>query len=79
MKITMDIDCTPEEMRDLLGLPDVKTMQNEMMQEIRTRMMAGLDAMDPAEALKTWMPGVTGLDQLQSFFGMMAQGGKKKE
>lgn len=79
MKITMEIDCTSEEMRDLLGLPDVKTMQNEMMQEIRGRMMAGLDAMDPTEALKTWMPGVTGLDQLQNFFAMMAPGGRKKE
>ncbi|WP_420846806.1 DUF6489 family protein [Microvirga tunisiensis] len=27
MKITMDVECTPEEARAFLGLPDVKPMQ----------------------------------------------------
>jgi hypothetical protein len=29
MKIKLDIDCTPEEMRAFFGLPDVKPMQEK--------------------------------------------------
>ena len=31
MKVTVDIDCTPEEARTFFGLPDVKPMQKAMM------------------------------------------------
>jgi len=30
MKITMNIDCTPDEARAFFGLPDVKPMQEKM-------------------------------------------------
>ena len=30
MKITMNVDCTPEEARAFLGLPDVKPMQEQL-------------------------------------------------
>ena len=76
MKITMNVDCTPEEARAFLGLPDPKPMQDELMQEMRDRSMAAVAAMDPAEILRTWMPAMTGLDQMQSFFAKM--GGDKR-
>jgi len=72
MKINLSVDCTPEEARTFLGQPDLKPMQEELMQEIRKRMMAGLVAMDPAEMLRTWMPARTGLEQMQDFFAKMA-------
>jgi hypothetical protein len=72
MKITMNVDCTPEEARAFLGLPDLKPMQDELMQEMRSRAMAAAAAMDPAEILRTWMPAMTGLDQMQAFFAKMA-------
>jgi len=31
MKITLDIDCTPEELRSFFGLPDVRPMQEEQL------------------------------------------------
>ncbi len=75
MKITIDVDCTPEEARAFLGLPDVATMQRALMEEIGTRMSAGLEAMDPETLMKTWMPlGVQGLEQAQKMF--WAQFGK---
>lgn len=72
MKINLSLDCTPEEARTFLGQPDLKPMQEELMQEMRKRMMAGLVAMDPAEMLRTWMPARTGLEQMQDFFAKMA-------
>ncbi len=75
MKITIDVDCTPEEARAFLGLPDVAPMQQALMEEIGERMSAGLDAMDPETLMKTWLPlGVQGLEQAQKVF--WAQFGK---
>ena len=72
MKINLSFDCTPEEARTFLGQPDLKPMQEELMQEMRKRMVAGIAAMDPAEMLRTWMPARTGLEQMQDFFSKMA-------
>ena len=55
MKITVDIDCTPEEARHFFGLPDVKPMQDALMQQIQDRMSANLQAMEPEAMLKTWL------------------------
>lgn len=69
MKISIDIDCTPDEARDFLGLPDVKPMQDAMMQEIQKQMTSNLQAMDPETLFKTWLPAqVQGLEQMQKFF-----------
>ncbi len=69
MKIRIDVDCTPEEARTFLGLPDVAPMQEAIVEEIRKRMMSGLEAMDPETLMKTWMPlGLQGLEQAQKMF-----------
>ena len=47
MKITIDIDCTPEEARTFMGLPDVAPLQKEMMQEIGDRLKSTMKSMDP--------------------------------
>ena len=72
MKITMNIDCTPEEARSFLGLPDLKPMQDWLMQEMQERMMTGMQAADPQELLKSWFPATTGFDQMQAFFAQLA-------
>ena len=82
MKITLDIDCTPEEARAFLGLPDVAPMQAAVMEELRKRMSAGLETMDPETLVKTWMPlGLQGMEQAQKMFWSQmstAAGGVKK-
>jgi hypothetical protein len=78
MKITMNIECTPEEARAFLGQPDLKPMQDELMQEMRNRVMAGIAAMDPSEMLRTWMPGTTGLEQMREFLAKMSGGERNK-
>lgn len=80
MKIHLDIDCTPEEARAFLGLPDVAPMQEALMAEIEKRMMANLQAMEPEQLLKTWLPaGLQGWEQLQkAFWTQMARSGTDK-
>jgi len=66
MKVTVDIDCTPEEARTFFGLPDVQPMQKAMMDKIQAQMASQMDQLDPAEIMKTWMtPGIEGFGQLQ--------------
>jgi len=53
-------------------------MQDELIQEMRNRLMAGIAAMDPAEMLRVWMPAMTGLEQMQDFLAKMTSGKRDK-
>lgn len=78
MKITIDIDCTPQEARQFLGFPDVEPMQQALMKDLRERLSQNLAAVDSDQLLKTWLPaGLAGMEQLQkSFFSQFAGAGK---
>jgi hypothetical protein len=80
MKLHFDIDCTPEELREFFGLPEVKPMQDRLMAEAEERMRANLKALDPETMMKTWLPaGMRGLEQLQEmFFAQMGRAAPKK-
>ena len=69
MKINLDIECTPEELRGFFGLPDVKSMQEQLLKEVEERLRANVKALDPETMLKTWLPaGLKGFEQLQEIF-----------
>jgi len=76
MKITIDVDCTPEEARQFLGLPDVAPMQAALMTQIQERMEANMRAMEPEALFNTWLPaGLQGLEGLQKMFWTQMAGG----
>lgn len=80
MKVTLDVDCTPEEARAFFGLPDVRPMQDAVMKKIEERMTANLTAMDPETMLKTWLPaGIQGMEQFQKMFWAQFAGTARKE
>ena len=56
MKITVNIDCTPAEARQYMGLPDVAPMQEAMLKELQERTMANVASLQPAEMIKAWLP-----------------------
>jgi len=69
MKVTVNVECTPEEARTFMGLPDVQPMQQALMAELEDQMRGNIRAMSPDNMIKTWMPaGVQGADQLQKMF-----------
>ncbi|WP_457093203.1 DUF6489 family protein [Microvirga sp. P5_D2] len=79
MKITMDVECTPEEARAFLGLPDVKPMQEQLMREVQDHMTANIRAMEPEAMLRTWLPAtLKGFEQMQEIF-MSQMTGTKRE
>jgi hypothetical protein len=68
VKFKIDIDCTPQEARTFLGLPDVESVQKSLAAEIESRMRAALDRMDPERMFETWMPAVKGWEELLKAF-----------
>jgi hypothetical protein len=81
MKIKLDVDCTPGEVREFFGLPQVKPLQEELLKEVQERLSANIKAMDPEAMLKTWLPAtLKGFEQLQEMFleQMRGAGSRKK-
>ena len=75
MKVNIEIDCTPEEARTFMGLPDVKPMQAAVMAKLEQQMVDGISAMAPDSILKTWFGMMPGSEQLRdSFMGLMKSG-----
>ena len=83
MKVHIDIDCSAEEARRVLGLPDLQPMQDAVMKEMQDRLIGAMRAMDPETLWKQWMPtGSQGFDQLREFWSNLAgaagsEGGKR--
>ena len=69
MKVNFDIECTPEEARRFMGLPDLGPMQERFMKEMEERIAENLRALDPETLVKTWMPmTMDGFGQMQKMF-----------
>ncbi len=69
MKVTFNIECSPEEARTFLGLPDVAPMQEALMAELEQRLRANINAMNPEAMMKTWLPtGMANVEQAQKLF-----------
>ncbi len=80
MKIKIDIDCTPQEARSFLGLPDVAPMQEAIMTDLQERLRQALSSADPDVLMRTWLPaGMQGLEAMQKMFWNAASGAGKKD
>ena len=80
MKIKIDIDCSPQEARAFLGLPDVAPMQEALLAEMQSRLTDAVAGADMEHLLKTWLPsGLQGWETLQKAFwaNTMGQDDKK--
>lgn len=65
MNIRIDIECTPEEARTFLGLPDVKPLQDAVIEQMRQQVPNAATGVDPETLMKTWMPmSLQGLEQM---------------
>ena len=80
MKVSIDIDCTPEEARRFLGLPDVTPVNEAFVEELTKRAGEMAQEMDAGKLMEQWMSaGVQGVGDMQKAFMEQfarAQGGK---
>jgi len=56
MKISVDVDCTPEEARRFLGLPDLTPVHQAYVERMTRLAGEGLTAESAAEMMKSWGP-----------------------
>ncbi len=69
MNFKIDVDMTPEELRKVLGLPDVAALQDEMIKQIMEQMEAGVEGYDPLTLLKPYITNSVG--SMESFQKLM--------
>jgi hypothetical protein len=75
MNFRIDVDMTPEELRKVLGLPDVSALQDEMIKKIREQMEAGVEGYDPLTLLKPYITnGVGSMEAFQKLMLSMMSG-----
>jgi len=55
MKMTIEVDCSPEEARRFLGLPDVSALNEHLVEEMKRRIDANMSMISPDEMMKNWM------------------------
>ncbi len=70
MKMTIEIDCTPQEARTFLGLPDVSGLNDKLVEEMQKRMEANINMLSPEELMKNW--AAFGAGAQESFRKLMA-------
>jgi Tfp pilus assembly PilM family ATPase len=76
MKITIDVDCTPQEARAFLGLPHIEPMQDALVAQMQKRLSGYLEALEPEQLMKLWLPGgMQGLADIQERFWRQVMGG----
>ena len=70
MKITVTVDCTPEEARAFMGLPNLEKIQAAVLEDMQKRISAGIPAAEMQDLFKLWMPTTTpkAWSDLQSMF-----------
>ncbi|MGO4870966.1 MAG: DUF6489 family protein [Roseiarcus sp.] len=75
MKVTIEIDCTPIEARQFMGLPDVQPMQAAVLAEVEKKVMAEVAKFSPDGFMRAWFSeGQQSADWFREMFkGVFAQ------
>ena len=69
MKITIDIEATAQEMREFFGLPNVLSLQEDIIQGIRDNMKKGVIGFDALSLMKPLLPAhMQAMEMMQKAF-----------
>ena len=75
MKVNVEIDFTPLEARQFIGLPDVQPMQTAVMDKLQKQLMTNIEKVSPEALMQSWFtfdPKIAG--RLQDMFVTMMAG-----
>jgi hypothetical protein len=76
MKISFDIECTPQEARAFFGLPDLQPLHDVYLDRMKATMTDGINPADWEKLMRTWAPGIAGsYEQWQKLFMPGLNGG----
>lgn len=77
MKVTVDFDCTPEEARRFMGLPDLSSVHEAYLEKMRKAVSEGITPDYFMDLMKSWGPMSDGA--LNMWKGMFEQVGSTKK
>ncbi len=78
MKITVDVDCTPEEARRFLGLPDLTPVHDAYIAKMIDTMQNGVSPDMLTSMMKSWAPmGDAGMKLWQNLLDQATGGAKR--
>jgi hypothetical protein len=73
MKVTVDVDCTPEEARRFMGLPDISPVHEAYVEKMKKAVSEGLTPEYFTDAMKNWGPmSEAGMNMWRSMFDQMS-------
>lgn len=77
MNITVNVEMTPEDLRRIMGLPDVQEFNREVMAQMLKKMQEGVEGYDPMAFFKPGVMGNTDMfKQWVDMFGKFSSGTK---
>ena len=78
MKITVDVDCTPEEARRFLGLPDLAPVHDLYIDQMKKAISQGISPEMIETMMRGWAPlGEAGMEMWRNMFSGMAGNASK--
>jgi hypothetical protein len=72
MKFTVNVECSPEEARRFMGLPDVTPINEALVEEMTSRMQKNLALMSGESMMSSWMS--VGTQAQDAFVKLMTSG-----
>jgi len=86
MKININIEATPQEIRSFFGLPDVEPLQKEMIKLMQKNMSTSVEGLDPVAMMQPFLhpeqsPALTTLQKTfwQTMMGNVAKTPEKED
>lgn len=77
MKISVDVDCTPEEARRFLGLPDLSSVHEIYLDKMKRAMEEGITPDAVTSMMQSWAPmGEAGMTMWRQMFEQFGNGKK---
>jgi hypothetical protein len=76
MKFNIEVDTTPEEVRRLVGLPDLSDVHEVYLEKMKSVAEKGLTPDMMQNMIRNWVPmGDQSMDFIKSLMGGLASGG----
>ncbi|ATE63290.1 DUF6489 family protein [Rhizorhabdus dicambivorans] len=76
MKISVDVDCTPEEARRFMGLPDMTAVHDAYIDKMKKTIEEGVTPDALETMMRNWMPmGEAGMNMWRTMFDQIGRAG----
>jgi hypothetical protein len=80
MKFNIEVDCTPEEVRRLVGLPDLTSVHDVYLGQVKDVMTKGITPDMVEGMVRNWVPmGGAGVDMVKDFIGQFSGSSSKSK